>query len=118
MFAIFVVARLVLFQLDGDRVMTDTYGYLRAAEGGIHKPTFWLGERPFTVPLVYSALGLTSEVKLDADHVRRVTAFQLGLSILGWSVLAVSIGWVVDANWDRVLVMFVVLAFATSLDIA
>lgn len=114
----FAVAKLSIFRLDADRVITDTFVYIRVAEYGLNEHGFWFGERPFTIPLVYKALGLTSETRLNPDQVHRVTQFQLSFAIAAWGLLAASVGWATSTNWHRATALVLVLAFASTLDIA
>jgi len=114
----FLLARLQIFRLDADQVFTDTASYVRVAQFRLNERGFWAGERPFTVPLIYKALGLDRQDPLDSAAVRRVTSFQLGLSVLSWISLATVVAWATHGRWSRFAAFGLILAFATSLDIA
>jgi len=114
----FLVARVQVFRLDADQIFTDTASYVRVAHFRLDEQGFWAGERPFTVPLIYKAIGLDLQNPLDAAAVRRATSFQLGLSILSWIPLAIVVAWASQGRWSRLVAFGLILAFATSLDIA
>lgn len=117
-FAVFVGVKLSTFNLDADRILTDTFGYARVAEYGLNEAGFWSGERPFTIPLLYKVLGHTSEIRSSPDLVHRVTQLQLGVSIAAWAVLAGSVAWMIEAKWIRATAFGLILAFAATLDIS
>ena len=117
-FAVFVWVKLSTYNLDADRMLTDTFGYARVAEYGLNEAGFWSGERPFTIPLLYKALGHTSEIRSSPDLVHRVTQLQLGVSIAAWAVLAGSVAWMIEAKWIRATAFGLILAFAATLDIS
>ena len=117
-FAVFVGVKLSTYNLDADRMLTDTFGYARVAEYGLNEAGFWSGERPFTIPLLYKALKLTSEIRSSPDLVHRVTQLQLGVSIAAWAVLAGSVAWMIEAKWIRATAFGLILAFAATLDIS
>ena len=114
----FLFARLEIFQLDNDQVFADTLGYVRVAEVGLNEAGFLAGERPFTMPLIYKAVGLEIEDPLDPQAMRRVTSFQIGLSVLSWISLASVVARATRGRWSRLAAFGLILAFATSLDIA
>lgn len=114
----FLVARLQVFRLDADQIFTDTASYVRVAHFRLDEQGFWAGERPFTVPLIYKAIGLDLQNPLDAAAVRWVTSFQIGLSVLSWISLATVVAWATHGRWSRLAALGLILAFATSLDIA
>jgi len=114
----FLFARVEIFQLDGDQAFADTVGYLRVAELGLTEAGFLAGERPFTVPLIYKAVGLETGDPLDPQAMRRATNFQLGFSVAAWVSLAAVVAWASHGRWNRLAGFGLVLAFGTSLDVA
>lgn len=114
----FVLARLSTFALDADRVITDTLGYARVADHSLRERGFWAGERPFTVPVVYKVMGLSSETLSNPDQVRRVTLFQISFAMVAWGTLAASVSWAASTGWLRATSLVLVLAFASTLDVA
>ena len=113
----FILGRWQISNTDADHAFADTLGYARVSETGLGSRLFWGGERPFTVPLIYQALGLEAKDPPDQQAMRRVTSFQIGLSVLSWISLATAVAWATQGRWSRLAAFGLILAFATSLDI-
>ena len=75
----YVVVRLWSFMAVTPRDFPDTAGYERVAELPLDGRRFWMAWRPFTIPLVYKALG---------GDARTATSFQWAFSVVAWTILA------------------------------
>ncbi len=114
----FLLARWDIFNADRDQAFSDTSSYARVADYGVGNQLFWIGERPFTLPLIYQALGLKATDPLDLKPMHHVTEFQLSLSVVAWIALAGTVAWTIRGRWDRLAAFGLILAFGTSLGVA
>ncbi|MBI4730860.1 MAG: hypothetical protein HY781_01790 [Chloroflexi bacterium] len=84
-------SKLAVYNLDAARYFNDTPGYVRTGSYSLLDSDFWVGERPFTIPLFYKAVGYTLQNFSDQGEMERVGRIQLSISILSWTLFALSV---------------------------
>lgn len=55
----FIYEKQAVLNLDGTRSYYDTISYTNTATNSIREINFWVGQRPFTIPLFYKLIGYT-----------------------------------------------------------
>lgn len=88
--------------------MADAESYLRAASLTVLDVEFWVGVRPFTVPLAYKFLGGNPET---------IHLAQTGLSIVAWILLAAAVAAAVRSVAIRIAAFTLVLVLGASKDV-
>ena len=83
--------RFSIVDLDPGRVFPDTPGYVRVAENNLFSQGFLAGERPFTLPLLYKLMGISSENYQSPAAIQAITAVQTGLAAVSWLVLGLAV---------------------------
>ncbi len=86
---------------------SETYTDMMASRSLLDS-AFWYGFRPFTVPLVYKLLGSDPQA---------IGVFQSGLSMLCWSLLALSVSRGIRLQWLRPIAFATILVLSLSTDI-
>lgn len=117
-FAAFCASKYVFIFLDPGQAYPDTASYLRVAGQSIAEQTFWFGERPFTLPLLYRSLGLTIENHLEPDVIARAIRAQGFLAAGSWLLLATTVARAVRSRLGIPLAFSVVLLFGGTLHIS
>jgi hypothetical protein len=109
-FAVYVGLRVGNFLLVEEvREFPDTPVYTGIASRSFFDPRFWVGPRPWTVPLVY---------KLLANAPERIFMFQSAFSILSWGVLAVFATRAMRVRLLGVVAFVAVLVFSLSAEVS
>lgn len=99
-------------------MLTDTAGYLQVAGNSPTEAAFWLGQRPWTVPLFYRLLGATTST-VDSPHLLgRVVLFQGALSTVAWLLLASAVASTTRARWLRPFFFGMIAIFGLCLHIS
>lgn len=113
----FLVARLLIFNADTDRDFPDTALYALMAREPLSEPSFWVGERPFTLPMFYKAIGINRQNIWLRSEMRRIGEVQFWLSVLAWTALGISLSSLLKTRWFRPVAFGVFLLFGLSLSI-
>lgn len=109
LFLLYVAVRIINLQaVQEPRVFPDTRVYTNIATQSYRDLSFWVGGRPWTVPLVYKLL------RKDFPSIARV---QLGLSIVCWMLLAVAVARAVKSPGLKPLALGIVLLFSLSTEV-
>lgn len=85
----------------------DSKAYAHVASSSIWSRAFWSGPRPALFPLLIKVAG-TSTGLLVA---------QAAIAAIAWGVLAWTVGRLIERGWQRVIAVWVILAFATALPV-
>lgn len=88
-------------------VWTDSRTYVSVASEALLSGAFWIGQRPPAMPLLIKAFGTTTGL---------LTA-QAAFGAVAWGFLAWTVGRLVAPGWRRVVAVWVVLGFATTLPV-
>jgi hypothetical protein len=105
-------------QFNGGRAFRDTSTYVQTAEQPLTSSSFWIGERSFTLPLVYKILHINSKNFTQANRLRAVDAFQTWLSIFSWTALALALALSLRRPWLSGLAFGLVLFFSLNLEVS
>ncbi|HSB64978.1 MAG TPA: hypothetical protein VLD65_00275, partial [Anaerolineales bacterium] len=103
---------------DAEKYFYDTASYASVADLPLTTPQFWAGLRPFTLPLLYKLLGVTSANYKDLWVMQRVYLVQSSLSLVSWAILGVVFASIARTRWVRPLIFGMVLAFSLVYDIS
>ena len=117
-FGIAIGIKYAYHTFDAEKSFADTSSYTAVADLPITSPGFWSGPRPFTVPLFYKLLGVSTANYTDAAVMRRVSWVQSGLSILAWAVLGLALAAKARNRWLGALIFGMVLAFSLIYEIS
>ena len=110
--SIYFLLRIVnISSIQGIEYAGDSASYMAVASRSLLDGAFWNGLRPFTVPLVYKLLG-----RLSSDP-QTIGIFQSGLSMLCWSLLAISFSREVRLHWLRPIAFVTILVFSLTTDL-
>ena len=96
-----------VYNLDAARYLNDTPGYVQASSYPLSAPAFWVGQRPFTVPLFYKMIGYILQNYTDQGEMEQVGRIQLLISVLAWMLLALSVCFLLK-KWMLRFLAFVV----------
>jgi hypothetical protein len=105
-------------QFNGGRAFRDTATYVQTAMQPITSSSFWVGERTFTLPLVYKILHIDSKNFTQADRERAVDTFQTWLSIVSWTALGLALALCFHRPWLSGLAFALTLFFSLNLEIS
>ena len=109
LFVVYSALRLAnLFVIEEVRQFPDTPVYTAIASLSFWNPHFWVGPRPWTVPLFYKLLG---------NHPTSIALFQLSLSIISWGLLAFFVARAVRLSRLKPIVFGIILLFSLSAEI-
>jgi hypothetical protein len=86
----------------------DSAGYRGLSDLSLFSVSFWCGVRPFTVPMLYKALG---------NDLDLIIAFQWLLSVVSWTVLAFSVSRNVANSNAKLVAIAIILLFSLSEEI-
>lgn len=115
----FVVAKFKLFQLYYPAVWSDTYSYIRSASHPLDSLSFWAGGRPFMVPLIYKAFGISQASKLKSIvFLESLTRFQVTFSCVAWLFFAWSFTMMFRKPVTKLIGFALLIGFSLSLDIS
>lgn len=103
---------------DAEKYFYDTASYTSVADLPLTSPQFWAGLRPFTLPLLYKLLGVTSENFKDLAVMQRVSLVQSSLSVVSWTILGMVVASIARNQWLRPLIFGMVLVFSLVYDIS
>jgi hypothetical protein len=107
--------KIAVYNLDAARYFNDTPGYLQNASYSLSDSNFWVGQRPFTVPLFYKMIGYTLQNFTDQGEMEQVGRIQLFISMFTWTILALSVAILMKKWLLRFLGFAVVLMTGASL---
>jgi hypothetical protein len=88
-------------------VWTDSIAYVAVAKQPLWSRAFWAGQRPPLTPLLVKLVGSSTGFSIA----------QAAIGALSWGVLAWTVGRLVDRGWQRVIAVWVILAFASALPV-
>ena len=91
MMIVFGILKYQIYTLDTYKVWTDTESYIKTSLVPMNQSGFWMGERPFVLPLFYKLFGLDLVNYWDRNFAVIVLAAQSIISYLVWSFFAYSI---------------------------
>ena len=91
MMVIFGILKYQIYTLDTYKVWTDTESYIKTSLIPMNQAGFWMGERPFVLPLFYKLFGLDLVNYWDRNFAVIVLAAQSIIGYLVWSFFAYSI---------------------------
>ena len=116
--AAFAILKVRILNYDPGRVFPDTLEYVEVARRGLSELGFWAAKRPFTLPLLYKAIGVSAGDIQAPLPIAKVSAAQAALSIIGWLLLAASVALIARVPPTRLLTFVVVLGFGLTLHIS
>jgi hypothetical protein len=105
-------------QFNGGRAFRDTSTYVQTAMQPITSSSFWIGERSFTLPLVYKILHIDLNNFTQANRLKVVDSFQTWLSIISWTALALALALSFRQPWLSGLAFALALFFSLNLEIS
>jgi hypothetical protein len=117
-FLSFLRIKLDYAQFNGGRAFRDTSTYVQTAMQPITSSSFWIGERSFTLPLVYKILHIDLNNFTQANRLRAVDTFQTWLSIISWTALALALALSLRQPWLSGLAFALTLFFSLNLEIS
>jgi hypothetical protein len=117
-FLIFVKLKLLYPSFDAERVFRDTYSYVVAAEKPLSSAELWVGERSFTLPLMFKLLGVNTQNYQANSIMSHVMRFQTWFSIMCWAFLGLTLGIIIHKRWLGIGAFGIILLFSLSLEIS
>lgn len=116
-FALFLIIKLKYPDFSAPRVFRDTTSYVNTAVQPITSLTFWAGERPFTIPLIYKLLRINLQNFNQYDGLSRAASFQSWFSTACWTLLGLALAKAVRKRWLGPLALGGVLFYSLSLEV-
>jgi hypothetical protein len=112
------IIRLQIFRVDTLRTWLDTKSYIDLASHSVFQLSFWIGNRPPLLPLIYKALGGNVESYTTWAFMNNVVHVQLIISYVSWVILAFSVSNQFRSLFSKVFssvsIMFVSLSIFTN----
>jgi hypothetical protein len=115
---LFIIFKGLYLNADDPHIMRDSLSYVVTAEFSLLSPKFWLGQRPFTIPLALKLLGLRLDDYFHIAQLDRWAFFQTALSAFSWLILAFTTAFTTHRRWLRVLLFTLVLSFSLSVEVS
>ena len=103
---------------NGERIFNDTRTYVQTAQEPINSLEFWVGERSFTLPLLYKINSLDLNNFYLTQNLKKMADVQTWISIFSWAVLGLALAANMRRKWLGPLAFGVILFFSLSLDIS
>jgi hypothetical protein len=117
-FIVFLLGKLAYPRFSAERVFRDTTSYVTTSQAPLTSRDLWAGERPFTIPLVYKAFGVSAANITEPQMLNQIAHFQFWLSVIAWTVLGLGAAWGLRNQWLKPLAFGLILAFSLSLEIS
>jgi hypothetical protein len=95
--------------LQKPRILADTAAYVRISLEPIYQIDFWAGSRPAAFPLL---------LKLAQQNFNQAAAFQLGISIIAWALLALTVSRFLQPWWLCLVALASILVLSLDRHIA
>ncbi len=114
---VFLVIKLSTPSFDQEQYFRDTASYAAMADVPLTSAYFWAGERPFTLPLFFKLVGVTSQNYQTPDAMAVVTGWQTWLSILSWTLLGLALAGSMRVRWVGWLAFGLCLGFSLNYEI-
>ena len=115
MMVIFGILKYQIYTLDTYKVWTDTESYIKTSLIPMNQAGFWMGERPFVLPLFYKLFGLDLVNYWDRNFAVIVLAAQSIIGYLVWSFFAYSISRQFSNNLVKMASIVVVFSLGLGL---
>lgn len=106
--AAYVGFSVALFRTYAIREFPDSREYEAVARAPVFSAAFWVGIRPFTMPLL---------LKLCRNNLAVFSVVQLVLNVVCWSALAAAVAQTLRKRWVKVTGVAVILIFALTVDV-
>jgi hypothetical protein len=116
--AAFLAVKWSYFRFDNENIFHDTLGYLSVAIRPIYSLSFWAGERPFTLPLLFKILGVDFQNYQSPDSLMRIAYTQVWISIICWLVLGFTVERRFRNRWMGIATFGLVLVFSLVYEIS
>jgi hypothetical protein len=114
----YVDQKVAVYNLSTTRYHSDTIEYLDVGSNSISNIDFWAGIRSFSLPLFYKIAGYNFSNYMDQGNMNRVSRTQWYISIICWTILAVSVCFAMR-NWiSRLFTFSIILMMGASIDIS
>lgn len=121
-FAVLILAavglKLLYLQVDEPHAMRDSASYALTSEYPLTSAKFWLGVRPFTVPLLLKALNFTVADHWKPELLRPLARVQTIFSFFSWAVLALALSQTMRRKWFKFAMFGLVLTFSLSMQVS
>lgn len=115
--ALFLLGKLSTPVFDQVQYFRDTASYASMADVPITSAYFWAGERPFTLPLFFKLIGVSSQNYQTPGIMAVVAGWQIGLSIFCWVLLSLALAWSLRSRWVGGLAFGLILVFSLNYEI-
>jgi len=114
---------MLMYRLDGFYITPDTYSYVRVAEIPVTSTSFWIGERPITLPILLKVFHINLATLNDPSFVvssraKLFTQFQALFSLASFSLLAVAVSSHIQSRFLRSIAATLTVTFAMLIDVA
>jgi hypothetical protein len=96
----------------------DSTSYALTAEKPLTEPSFWAGERSFTLPLLYKIVGVTAQNVKTPATMQVVAQWQTWISIFSWVVFGLTIARRFRQRWLGIIAWGLILGFSLVYDIS
>jgi hypothetical protein len=116
--AAFIVIKLSTSTYDQAQYFRDTASYARMADVPVASAYFWVGERPFTLPLFFKLIGVNSQNYRAPVVMAIVGGWQIWLSIVCWTLLGLALAWSTRRRFTALLIFGMCLAFSSIYEIS
>lgn len=96
----------------------DSTSYALTAEQSLTSPSFWAGERSFTLPLLYKIVGVTSQNVKTPATMQIVAQWQTWISIFSWVVFGLTVAKRFRQRWLGIVAFALILGFSLVYDVS
>lgn len=96
----------------------DSTSYAVTAQQSLASPSFWAGERAFTLPLLYKIVGVTPQNVKTPAVMQRVAEWQTWISIFSWVIFGLTVARRFRQRWLGLVAFALILGFSLVYDVS
>jgi hypothetical protein len=116
--ALFLILKLSYLKSDQPHTMRDSLSYVLTSREPLQSARFWVGLRPFTLPLVIKWMRINTNNYLASEELKQMIRLQTYFSAVCWGLFAFSLTRVVRQRWLSAVLFGITLAFSLSVEVS
>jgi hypothetical protein len=116
-YILFLKGKFSYAEFNGIQPYFDSRSYVETADLPLTAPEFWMGQRPFTLPLLYKLLDVHLVDDWNHTVMRRISFVQIWLSIGCWTILAGVLALKTRQRWLKPVAFGIMLLFGLNLEV-
>lgn len=110
--------KLLYLEIDDPHAMRDSASYAQTSELPLSSLDFWMGSRPFTIPLFLKLFHFTEANHRTIQLLRPLARFQTLFSLVSWAIFAFVLAQTMRRRWFKLAVFGLVLTISLSIQVS